>query len=61
MPGARRLDANVENVLMFPSGDPSLPRVASEMALHVLAYNLTRVMNIMGETVEDLLREFGRI
>ena len=24
------------------------PRVASEMALHVLAYNLTRVMNIMG-------------
>ena len=26
----------------------SLPRVASEMALHVLAYNLTRVMNIMG-------------
>jgi Transposase DDE domain len=26
----------------------TLPRVASEMALHVLAYNLTRVMNIMG-------------
>ncbi len=25
-----------------------LPRVATEMALHVLAYNLTRVMNIMG-------------
>ena len=25
-----------------------MPRVASEMALHVLAYNLTRVMNIMG-------------
>jgi transposase len=24
------------------------PKVASEMALHVLAYNLTRVMNIMG-------------
>jgi hypothetical protein len=24
------------------------PRVASEMALHVLAYNLTRVMSIMG-------------
>jgi len=24
------------------------PRVASEMALHVLAYNLTRVMNIIG-------------
>ena len=27
----------------------TLPRVASEMALHVLAYNLTRVMNIMGD------------
>jgi transposase len=26
----------------------TLPRVAAEMALHVLAYNLTRVMNIMG-------------
>ncbi len=26
----------------------TLPRVASEMALHVLAYNLTRAMNIMG-------------
>ena len=26
----------------------TLPRVASEMALHVLAYNLTRMMNIMG-------------
>jgi hypothetical protein len=26
----------------------TLPRVASEMALHVMAYNLTRVMNIMG-------------
>jgi hypothetical protein len=25
-----------------------LPKVASEMALHVLAYNLTRVMNIFG-------------
>ena len=25
-----------------------LPKVASEMALHVLAYNLTRVINIMG-------------
>jgi transposase len=25
-----------------------LPKVASEMALHVLAYNLTRVMNIIG-------------
>ena len=26
----------------------TLPRVASEIALHGLAYNLTRVMNIMG-------------
>jgi hypothetical protein len=25
-----------------------LPSVAAEMALHVLAYNLTRVMNIVG-------------
>jgi hypothetical protein len=25
-----------------------LPKVATEMALHVLAHNLTRVMNIMG-------------
>lgn len=25
-----------------------LPNVASEMALHFLAYNLTRVLNIMG-------------
>jgi hypothetical protein len=26
----------------------TLPRVAAEMALHVLAYNMTRVMSIMG-------------
>jgi len=26
----------------------TLPRVAGDMALRVLAYNLTRVMNIMG-------------
>jgi transposase len=26
----------------------TLPDVASEMALHVLAYNLTRAMNIVG-------------
>ena len=26
----------------------TLPKVATKMALHVLAYNLTRVMNIMG-------------
>jgi hypothetical protein len=31
----------------------TLPRVASKMALHVLAYNLTRVINIMG--VQPLL------
>jgi transposase len=30
-----------------------LPKVAAEMALHVLAYNLTRVMNIIG--VQPLL------
>jgi hypothetical protein len=30
-----------------------LPQVAIEMALHVLAYNLTRVMNIIG--VQPLL------
>jgi transposase len=32
-----------------------LPKVATEMALHVLAYNLTRVMNIIG--VRPLLAE----
>jgi transposase len=26
----------------------TLPKVASEMALHVVAYNLTRVLNILG-------------
>jgi Transposase DDE domain len=26
----------------------TLPRVAAEMALHVMAYNMTRVINIMG-------------
>ncbi len=26
----------------------TLPRVATEMALHVLAYNLKRVINILG-------------
>jgi hypothetical protein len=30
-----------------------LPKVATEMALHVLAYNITRVMNIMG--IEPLI------
>jgi len=28
----------------------TLPRVAAEMTLHVLAYNLTRVMNIMASS-----------
>ena len=36
--------ANGGNALL----DETLPKVATEMALHVLAYNLTRVMNIMG-------------
>ena len=31
-----------------PLPDEDAARVAAEMALHVLAYNLTRVMNIMG-------------
>ena len=35
----------------------TLPRVASEMALHVLAYNLTRVMNIMG--IQSLTAAIG--
>jgi transposase len=26
----------------------TMPRVSTEMALHVLAYNLTRVLNIVG-------------
>ena len=35
----------------------TLPKVAGEMALHVLAYNLTRVMNIMG--IKPLLAAIG--
>src|SRR5258708_7917673 len=35
----------------------ALPRVAAEMALHVLAYNLMRVMNIMG--VQPLIGDEG--
>ena len=31
----------------------TLPKVAAEMALHVLVYNLLRVMNIMG--IEPLM------
>src|SRR6266853_6097475 len=34
-----------------------LPKVATEMALHVLAYNLTRVMNIMG--IQPLMAALG--
>jgi transposase len=34
-----------------------LPKVAAEMALHVLAYNLTRVMNIMG--IQPLIAAMG--
>jgi hypothetical protein len=35
----------------------ALQRVASEMALHVLAYNLTRVMNIVG--IRPLMAAIG--
>jgi hypothetical protein len=31
----------------------TLPRVATEMALHVLAYNLTRVMNIIAHDDDE--------
>ncbi len=34
-----------------------LPKVAGEMALHVLAYNLTRAMNIIG--VKPLIAAMG--
>jgi hypothetical protein len=36
----------------------TLPNVATEMAPHVLAYNLTRVMNIVG--IKPLLLRSGR-
>jgi hypothetical protein len=35
-----------------------LPRVATEMALHVLAYNITRVLNIIG--IEPMMAAVGR-
>ena len=35
----------------------TLPRVAGEMALHVLAYNLTRVLNIIG--IKPLVAAIG--
>ena len=37
----------------------TLPRVATEMALHVLAYNLTRVMNIVG--IQPLMCRFSAV
>jgi transposase len=37
----------------------TLPRVATEMALHVLAYNLTRVMNVVG--IQPLMAAMGGI
>jgi len=36
----------------------TLPKVATEMALSVLAYNLTRVMNIVG--IKPLITAIGR-
>jgi len=33
---------------LIPGPRSSSPRVATEMALHVLAYNITRVLNIIG-------------
>src|SRR5260370_18349091 len=36
----------------------TLPKVATETALHVLAYNLTRVMNIVG--IKPFSRRSGR-
>ncbi len=41
--GTLKMRVGTTNFLM-----KRLPKVATEMALHVLAYNLTRVMNIMG-------------
>ena len=37
----------------------TLPKVTTEMALHVLAYNLTRVMNIMGVRVAEAVKLTG--
>ena len=39
----------------------TLPKVATEMALHVLAYNLTRVMNIMGRAQTTTFRTSERL
>ena len=35
----------------------TLPKVATEMALHVLAYNFTRVLNIVG--VKQIMAAVG--
>ena len=40
-----------------PPVTKTLPKVATEMALSVLAYNLTRVMNIVG--VKSLITAIG--
>jgi hypothetical protein len=37
-----------------------LPKVATEMSLHVLAYNLTRVMNVIGVKPLHLLKAEDR-
>ena len=42
-PGTLKMRMGATHFLM-----KTLPKVASEMALHVLAYNFTRVMNIVG-------------
>lgn len=42
-----------EDVYHCPAGEKLTPKVATEMALHVLDYNITRVMNILG--VEPLI------
>jgi Transposase DDE domain len=41
--GTRKMRMGATHFLM-----KRLPKVATEMTLHVLAYNLTRVINIMG-------------
>ena len=46
------LDANDDDghVKLVDESMKTLPRVRTEMSLHVLAYNLKRVMNILGVT-----------
>jgi hypothetical protein len=52
IPSARKMRMGATHFLM-----KRLPKVATEMALHVLAYNLTRVMNIMG--IQPLMAAIG--